>query len=423
VASEKLTAVQAKTKERGKTKSGKTKKRGMYGDGKGLWLSVGTGGAKSWVLRYMIDGKAREMGLGSYGDLTLAKAREEARTCRLQIREGIDPIEARRERRAAQQVERAKAMTFRQCAEAYIAAHKAEWTNEKHRKQWSKTFVADEEPYVPTAIGKLPVAAIDEAIVMKILAPLWEAKPSTAGRVRGRIESVLDWATTSKFRTGDNPARWKGHLEHLLAKPEKASEDRRLAALPYTEMGAFMAELRRRDGTAARALEFTILTAARAGESFGTTWSEIDQKNDKLWVVPSQRMKAGAEHRVPLSGAALAVLNEMRKIRRTELVFEGARAGRPLSHEAMLRVLKAMGRGDLTVHGFRSTFRDWCGDMTNFPREICEAALAHAVGSKVEAAYRRGSALEKRRQLMEAWAKYCARPAISADVVSLAGGR
>jgi integrase len=408
MASEKLTAVKAKTK-----------KPGMYGDGKGLWLCVGTGGAKSWVLRYMIDGRAREMGLGSYSDLTLARARELARACRLQIRKGIDPIEARRERRAAQRVERAKAMTFRQCAEAYIAAHKAEWTNEKHRKQWSKTFLADEEPYVPTAIGKLPVAAIDEAVVMKILAPLWEAKPSTAGRVRGRLESVLDWATTSKFRTGDNPARWKGHLEHLLAKPEGPSEDRRLAALPYTEIGAFMAQLRQQDGTAARALEFTILTAARAGESFGATWPEIDLPN-KLWVIPSTRMKAGAEHRVPLSGAALAVLDEMRKIRQVELVFEGARAGRPLSHEAMLRVLKAMGRGDLTAHGFRSTFRDWCGDMTNFPREICEAALAHAVGSKVEAAYRRGSALEKRRQLMDAWARYCAKPAISADVVALA---
>jgi integrase len=408
MAGEKLTAVQAKTK-----------KPGMYGDGKGLWLFVGTGGAKSWLLRYMMDGRAREMGLGSYSDLTLAGARDRARECRQQIREGLDPIEARRERRAAQQVERAKAMTFKQCAEAYIAAHKAEWTNEKHRKQWSKTFLVDDEPYVPSAIGKLPVAAIDEAVVMKILTPLWESRPSTARRVRGRIESVLDWATTSKFRKGDNPARWKGHLEHLLAKPEKASEDKRLAALPYAEISALMAEVRQQEGVAARALEFTILTAARAGETFGATWLEMDVSN-KLWVIPSSRMKAGVEHRVPLSGPTLAILDDMRTIRQGTLVFEGARAGRPLSHESMLRVLRAMGRDNLTVHGFRSTFRDWCGDMTNFPREICEAALAHTVGSKVETAYRRGSALEKRRQLIDAWARYCAKPAITGDVVALA---
>jgi integrase len=408
MAGEKLTAVQTKTK-----------KPGMYGDGKGLWLFVGPGGAKSWLLRYMIDGRAREMGLGSYTDLPLARARDRARECRQQIREGIDPIEARRDRRAAQQIERAKAITFRQCAEAYIAAHRVEWSSDKHRKQWLKTFLADEESYVPSAIGKLPVAAIDEAVVMRILLPLWESRPTTASRVRGRIESVLDWATTSKFRKGDNPARWKGHLEHLLAKPEKPSEDKRLAALPYAEIGAFMFELRQQDGVAARALEFTILTAARAGETFGAAWSEIDISNN-LWVIPSARMKAGAEHRVPLSGAALAVLDEMRTIRQAELVFEGARAGRPLSHESMLRLLRAMGRDDLTVHGFRSTFRDWCGDMTNFPREICEAALAHTVGSKVEIAYRRGSAIEKRRQLMDAWARYCAKPAISAYVVALA---
>jgi integrase len=410
MASEKLTAL----------KVAKTKAPGLYGDGRNLYLRIARGGSKTWVFRYMVDGRAHEMGLGPLDDVTLAKARDLAREGRRQIRDSIDPIEERRAKRAALQVERAKAVTFRECAEAYIAAHKAEWSNAKHIHQWNKTFLLD-EPYVPAAITALPVAAIDEAIVMKILRPLWEATPVTASRVRGRIEAVLDWATASKFRKGENPARWKGHLEHLLAKPEEPSEDKRLAALPYTEIGAFMAELRQQVGVAARALEFTILTAARAGETFGATWGEIDASN-KLWIIPSSRMKAGAEHRVPLPDAALAVLDEMRTIRQAELVFEGARAGRPLSHESMLRVLRAMGRDDLTVHGFRSCFRDWCGDQTNFAREIAEAALAHAVGNKVEVAYRRGSALEKRRQLMAAWARRCAMPAIgkpAGDVVAL----
>jgi integrase len=408
MAGEKLTTLQVR----------KAKAPGMYGDGKGLWLCVGAGGAKSWVFRFMLNGRAREMGIGSCSDFTLSEARDRARTFRRQAKEGIDPIEARRGQRAAARLDQARAITFRQCAEAYIKAHSAEWTNETHRRQWSKTFLVADQPYVPSAVGKLPVSAIDDAVVMKILVPLWETTPATASRVRGRIENVLDWATSSKFRTGENPARWKGHLEHLLARPEGPSEDKRLAALPYTELGAFMAELRQQDGVAARALEFTILTAARSGETFGAAWSEIDLPK-KLWIVPSARMKAGAEHHVPLSGAAMAVLDQMRRIRQGALVFEGAARGRPLSHTAMWRVLQAMKRHNLTVHGFRSTFRDWCGDVTGFPREIAEAALAHAVGNRVETAYRRGSALEKRRQLMEAWARYCGHPIASANVVPL----
>jgi integrase len=409
MASDKLTALKIK----------KTKAPGLYGDGRNLYLRIARGGSKSWVFRYMIDGRAREMGLGSVDDVPLAEARDLAREQRRVCREGVDPIDTRDQRRAMQRLEAAKAMTFRECAEAYIRAHRAEWSSAKHVKQWDKTFLSDKDSYVPVAIIELPVAAIDEAIVMKILRPLWEATPATASRVRGRIEAVLDWATASKFRKGENPARWRGHLEHLLAKPEEPSEDKRLAALPYTEIPGFMAELHQQGGVRARALEFTILTAARAGETYGATWPEIDVSN-KLWIIPSSRMKAGAEHRVPLSDAALAVLDEMGTIRQAELVFEGARAGRPLSHESMLRVLRAMGRDDLTVHGFRSSFRDWCGDQTNFPREIAEAALAHNVGSRVEVAYRRGSALEKRRQLMAAWARYCAAPAIGGEIVRLA---
>jgi integrase len=414
MASEKLTALKIK----------KTKAPGLYGDGKNLYLRIAPGGSKSWVFRYMIDGRAREMGLGSLDDASLAEARDLAREQRRLCREGVDPIDTRNQRRAMQRVEAAKAMTLRQCAEAYIAAHKAEWTNERHQKQWSKTFLADEDSYVPAAIGKLPVSAIDEAIVVKILRPLWEVTPATASRVRGRIESVLSWASAGKLRQGENPARWRGHLEYLLGAKPAVSEDRRLAAMPYDEIPDFMAELRQQGGVGARALEFAILTAARPGEVYGATWAEIDVANE-LWVVPGTRMKAGAEHRVPLSGAALAVLDEMRAIREdttvpSSLVFPGARRGRPLSHEAMLRALRAMGREDLTAHGFRSTFRDWCGDRTNFAREIAEAALAHAVGNKVELAYRRSSALEKRRQLMAAWARYCAAPATGGEIVRLA---
>jgi integrase len=415
MASDKLTALKIK----------KIKASGLYGDGRNLYLRIAPGGSKSWVFRYMIDGRAREMGLGSVDYVPLAEARDLARDQRRICREGVDPIDTRRQRRAMQRLEAAKAMTFRECAESYIAAHRREWSSEKHVKQWDKTFLSGKDSYVPAAVVELPVAAVDEAVVVKLLRPLWEATPATASRVRGRIEAVLDWAAASKFRKGENPARWKGHLEHLLAKPEEPSEDRRLAALPYTEIPGFMAELRQQGGVRAQALKFAILTAARAGEVFGATWDEIDVANE-LWIVPGTRMKAGAEHRVPLSGAALAVLDEMRAIRDdttavpSSLVFPGARRGRPLSHESMLRALRAMGRGDVTVHGFRSSFRDWCGDQTNFPREIAEAALAHTVGSKVEAAYRRGSALEKRHQLMAAWARYCAAPGIGGEIVQLA---
>jgi integrase len=361
----------------------------------------------------MVAGRSREMGLGPCPDVSLAEAREAALRCRRQIREGIDPIDARRAARVARQIERAREMSLRDCAKAYIAKQENAWSNGKHRKQWEKTFLADDS-YVPQAVGRLPAAAIDDAIVTKILLPLWKKTPATASRVRGRLENVLDWATVSKFRTGINPARWAGHLEHVLPEKDKARPHH--AALPFAEVGAFVAELRKQGSIAARALEFTILTACRSAEVLGATWSEIDLQN-KLWIVPSERMKAGVEHQVPLSDAALAILDGMRRIRQSDVVFEGASRGRPVSHSAMLRVLAAMGRRDVTAHGFRSTFRDWSGDMTNFPREICEAALAHAVGSKVEAAYRQGSALEKRRQLMDAWARYCVKPAISAIFV------
>ncbi len=356
---------------------------GLYGDGHGLYLRVGKGDAKSWVLRYMIAGRAREMGLGSEADYRLAEARERARQARKLAKDGADPIDARRAARAKAKVAAAKAMTFRQCAEAYIKAQAAGWKNAKHAAQWPSTLTT----YVYPAFGNLPVAAVDVGLVMKAIEPIWTEKPETASRVRGRVESVLDWATARGYRSGENPARWKSHLENLLPRPSKAKAAVRRdngrgehhAALPYGEIAAFIAELRQQKGVAARALEFGILTAARTGEVIGARWQEIDLVA-KVWTVPAERMKADREHRVALSGAAIAILEEMAAIREGDFIFVGGRAGRPLSE--MFAALRRMGRDDLTVHGFRSTFSDWCAEETAFPSEVREMALAHAVGDK-----------------------------------------
>jgi integrase len=402
---EKLTALQAK----------RANKPGLLSDGKGLCLRIGTRGAKSWVLRYMLDGRAREMGLGSYHDISLAEARDRARHFRRMVKEGLDPIDDRRSRRAAQRAERAKVMTFRECAEAFIAAHQAGWRNAKHAAQWPSTL----ETYVYPHLAALPVDTIDTSLVMKALEPIWLAKPETAGRVRGRIESVLDWAAARGYRTGENPARWRGHLENLLPRKLKVRRVEHHAALPYAELGAFMSELRQQTGVAARALEFTILTASRTGEVIGARWDEISMA-ERLWTVPSDRMKASREHRVPLSPHAVAILEEMRTIRVGDFVFPGGRAGQPISNMAMMMTLRRMGREGLTVHGFRSSFRDWAAERTNFPREVAEMSLAHAVSDKVEAAYRRGDLFEKRRQLMAGWAQYAATPANTPRSLALA---
>jgi integrase len=393
---ERLTALQAK----------RASVPGLLGDGKGLYLRVGDGEAKSWVLRYMLDGRAHEMGLGSYYDLSLAEARERARAFRKMVKDGVDPIDKRRVERAARRAERAKVMTFRQCAEIYVAAHQAGWRNQKHAAQWPSTLSA----YVYPHFGALPVQAIDTALVTKALEPIWLKKPETAGRVRGRIESILDWATARGYRKGENPARWRGHLENLLPKKSKVRRVEHHAALPYGELAAFMAELRQQTGVAARALEFTILTASRTGEVIGARWDEISMA-ERLWTVPPGRMKASREHRVPLSPHAVAILEEMRTIRVGDFVFPGGRAGQPISNMAMMMTMRRMGRGGLTVHGFRSSFRDWAAERTNFPREVAEMSLAHAVSDKLEAAYRRGDLFEKRRQLMVAWAGFCSAPA------------
>ncbi len=379
----------------------KLKTPGMYGDGGGLWLQVTGKGAKSWIFRFTLRGKSREMGLGPVSTFSLAEAREKALACRKLTYEGLDPIETRRAQQDEARLEAARAMTFRQCAAAYIESHKAGWRNAKHAAQWTATL----EAYAYPAFGDLPVQAIDTGFVMRALEPIWTTKPETATRVRGRIESILDWATTHGYRRGENPARWKGHLSNLLPKRSRVRKVEHHAALPYSQIAAFMADLGTREAVAARALEFAILTAARTGEVIGARWSEIDLDAAE-WTVPAERMKAGTEHRVPLSEAAVVILRRLAETSTGEFVFAGGRRGQPLSNMGMLMMLRRMGREDLTVHGFRSTFRDWASETTHFPSEVVEMALAHTIESKVEAAYRRGDLFRKRRELMDAWAAW-----------------
>ena len=407
-AAEKLTAKEV----------GSAKTPGLYGDGKGLWLRVGHGAGKSWVLRYMIRGRAHEMGIGSYSDYSLSEARERARHYRKLIKdEGVDPIERRRARRDADQAARAKTMTFKECADSCIKAHSAGWRNPKHAAQWPSTL----ETYVYPVFAALPVEVIDTALVMRAIEPIWTTKSETASRVRGRIETVLDWAKARGYRDGENPARWKGHLENLLPQKSKVRRVEHHAALPYVELPGFMAELRSQNGVAARAFEFMILTAARTSEVIGARWEEINLA-ERLWMVPAKRMKAGKEHRVPLCDRAIEILEEMQKIREGSFVFPGGKAGRPLSNMPFLMMLRRMGRGDLTAHGFRSTFSDWCAERTATSSEVREMALAHAVSDKVEAAYRRGDLFEKRRQLAAQWGRFCASPPTAGEVVPLAPG-
>jgi integrase len=395
-------------------------KPGYCGDGGGLYLAISKYGTATWVFRYRVNGRLREAGLGSLDTWSLAEARERARKFRQQRDDGLDPIEERRAARTKEKLEAAKAMTFRQCAEAYIKAHEAGWRSATHASQWPKTL----ETYAYPHFGALPVQAVDIALVMRAIEPIWATKPETASRVRGRIEAVLDWATVRGYRTGENPARWRGHLESLLPKPSKAKEAARAvtrrtehhAALPYADIAAFMLELRQQKSIAAHALEFAILTAARTGEVLGARWDEIDSAN-RLWTIPGGRMKAGKEHRVPLSEAAIAIVEKLEARRSGDYIFS-ARDNRPLNSVALLVLLRQrMGRDDFTVHGMRSTFSDWCAERTAYPAEVREMALAHAVGDKVEAAYRRSDLFEKRRGLMHDWAAFCAQPAPAGDNV------
>ncbi len=376
---------------------------GLYPDGAGLYLQI-TGKncnvAKSWVYRFMLNGRAREMGLGSLLAVSLEAARTKVSACRVLRQDGIDPIEARRAERIASALDVAKSQTFKTCAEKYIAAHQAAWRNAKHAAQWKSTL----ETYAEPVIGHLPVQSIDTALVLKILEPIWSSKSETAGRLRGRVEAVLDWATARGYRQGENPACWRGHLDKLLPARGKLRMVRHHAALPYHELPAFMTALRTQDGVAARSLEFLILTAARTGEVIGARAEEISRN---VWTIPAQRMKNGKEHRVPLSAPALTIAAKITMGYGGEYLFPGWKEGKPLSNMAMLVLLERMKRDDLTVHGFRSTFRDWAAERTNFPREVVEMALAHTIENKVEAAYRRGDLFNKRTKLMNEWAVFC----------------
>jgi integrase len=385
-------------------------KPGLHHDGAGLYLRVGRGGAKSWAFRYMRGGVAREMGLGSLIKVSLADARAKADAQRRLLSEGSDPLVEKAARQKQERHTAAGTRTFEECARSYIEAHSTGWRSAKHSAQWTSTL----RTYVYPVLGDLPVRQIDRAIVIEVLDPIWLTKPETARRVRGRVEAIIDFAIARGWRgEGDNPAR-RGPLVRGLSKQTKKVKHH--AALPYTEIGSFMVDLREEKGIAAAALEFLILTAGRTGKVISARWCEIDWAK-RLWTVPAERMKSKRQHRVPLSVSALKVLEGLPS--HEGFIFPGLKADRPLSNMALLVLLGRMKRSDLTVHGFRSTFRDWAAERTNIPREVAEAALAHVIGDKTEAAYQRGDMLEKRRRLMGAWAEFCAKGASGNTVVRL----
>jgi integrase len=407
---------------------------GLYGDGGGLTLQITPSGAKSWLFRFMIAGKAHGMGLGPVHAVSLADARQKAAEARKALADGRNPLSEKRQRAAQAALAEARTITFDKCAETYISAHRASWSNPKHADQWTSTI----KVYAKPIIGSLPVSQIDTTLVVKILTqptndgePFWQSKNETASRVRGRIESILGWATTSGFRAGDNPARWKGHLENLLPSISKAGRTKHHPSLPWRRVGAFMSALREREGIAARAVEFAILTATRSGEVRGAMWSEIDL-TARTWTIPAHRMKAKREHEVPLSDAAITLLKALPRIEGCELLFPGVR-NKALSDMSLTTVIRRMNTGEaawvdkdgstVTIHGFRSTFRMWAAESTSYPREVAEHALAHQLPDAVERAYQRGSLFAKRTLLMADWAAFCARPATTniANVVPIRG--
>jgi integrase len=374
---------------------------GRYPDGGGLYLQISKWRTKAWLFRFERDGRERQMGLGSVGIVSLADARERAKAARRLIIDGNDPIEFRKAERTAGRLEAAKSMTFQQCAESYIKAHSTSWRNEKHAVQWTSTL----KNYAYPIFGKLPVAAIDTALVLKVIEPIWSEKTETANRVRGRIESILDWARARGYCNGDNPARWRSHLDQILPQRSRVAPTKHRPALPYGDIPTFMRHLRTREGVSASALEFLILTAARTGEVIGARSHEIDAKA-KLWTIPSTRTKSGREHRVPLCKRALELVGASRRVDPDAFLFSG-RGGKALSNMAMLELVRGMGHSDIVVHGFRSSFKDWAAETTGHENIVTELALAHVVGDGTEAAYRRGDLMLKRRVLMDDWAEYC----------------
>jgi integrase len=380
----------------------KIRKPGYHADGGGLYLQVSQSGAKSWIFRYSLRGRAREMGLGSLSKASLADARGDRDRYNRLLRDHIDPIEHRKRQRAEAALTNAATITFKEAAAAYCATHRASWKSPKHAMQWASSL----STYAAPTIGNLAVRDINTGLVHRALEPIWSTMPDTASKLRGRIESVLDWARVKGYRDGENPARWRGNLDHLLPKPNKVRKVEHYPALPYPELPAFMEKLRRQEGPNARALEFTILTAARLSEARNATAREIDHSNN-IWTVPGERMKGGKEHRVPLCKRAL----ELVTMEGGEYLFPSRYFhDKAVSETQMRDVLRQLGHDNITIHGFRSTFKDWARDRTRFDNYVVEAALAHLSGDKVERAYARSDVMQKRQQLMDAWSKFCETP-------------
>ena len=384
----------------------KLKVPGYHADGAGLHLCVKASGGKSWIFRYRFGGKEREMGLGPLHTFSLADARDRALEQRKLIAQGIDPIEQKRALETQRKLTDASVISFDLAAEKFIASHRAGWKNAKHAEQWASTL----KTYASPVFGTSPVSEIDTQLVMRVLEPIWTTKTETASRVRGRVEKIWGWAKTQGYCSGDNPAAWRGHLENLLSAPKKTKNVEHHAALPWREIPAFMQEVRAMPGTASLAMELIVLTACRTSEGIEATWQEFDL-SQRMWTIPAARMKSGREHVVPLSGGALEVLQRARTAdTESAFVFPGGKPGKPLSNMAALALLKRMDRAGITTHGFRSSFRDWAGESTSHSREVIEHALAHQIADKAEAAYARGTLLDKRRLLMADWATYCANP-------------
>ena len=391
----------------------KITKIGRFADGGGLYLQVSKWGSKSWIFRFSLYGKNRHMGLGSLNDLSLAEAREWAAKNRGLLKHGIDPIDQRNQQRRDHLDRNAPNHKFRECAEAFIAANESQWKNHKHRRQWRRTL----ELYAYPTLGDTEIDKVTVSQVLKALEPIWLEKTETASRLRGRIETVLDWAAARGYRGEDNPARWKGHLDKILPKKSKTRRVVHHPSLPYQEIGKFIEVLREANDQPAKALEFLILTAARTSEVLNATWGEIDLAN-RMWVVPALRMKNGRQHRVPLSEPTLQLLDELPGNRSSQFIFESAVTGRQLSNMSMLQWVKRSPFSGITVHGFRSTFRDWVAEQTDYPREVAEYALAHSLSDRTEAAYQRSDLFFRRVNLMEDWARHCSENRLPASNIA-----